>query len=331
MKKFIILLVGILLLTTGCGKIGKKEVIRDLNKKIQGLKSYYVEGKMEIINNEDVYKYDVYVAYKNKDLFKVSLKNESNNHEQIILKNKEGVYVLTPSLNKSFKFESNWPYNNSQIYLLQSILSDINNDKALEFNSKDDSYIITTSVNYPNNKDLVKQNIYLDKKLNLKQVLVLNSNGNAEIKMIFNKISENNKFEDDYFDLKKTMETTKVEEQSIDVSKIDDAIFPMYLPSNTSLKSQNTISKDNGERLILTFAGDKPFVLVEETISKSNELEIVPTLGEPTILLDTIGSLSENSASWISNGIEYYIASDVLSEDELSNIAKSISTIPVMK
>ena len=196
MKKFIILLVGILLLTTGCGKIGKKEVIRDLNKKIQGLKSYYVEGKMEIINNEDVYKYDVYVAYKNKDLFKVSLKNESNNHEQIILKNKEGVYVLTPSLNKSFKFESNWPYNNSQIYLLQSILSDINNDKALEFNSKDDSYIITTSVNYPNNKDLVKQNIYLDKKLNLKQVLVLNSNGNAEIKMIFNKISENNKFED---------------------------------------------------------------------------------------------------------------------------------------
>ena len=117
----------------------------------------------------------------------------------------------------------------------------------------------------------------------------------------------------------------------LEVSKIDDAIFPMYLPSNTSLKSQNTISKDNGERLILTFAGDKPFVLVEETISKSNELEIVPTLGEPTILLDTIGSLSENSASWISNGIEYYIASDVLSEDELSNIAKSISTIPVMK
>lgn len=100
MKKFIILLVGILLLTTGCGKIGKKEVIRDLNKKIQGLKSYYVEGKMEIINNEDVYKYDVYVAYKNKDLFKVSLKNESNNHEQIILKNKEGVYVKTQESTK---------------------------------------------------------------------------------------------------------------------------------------------------------------------------------------------------------------------------------------
>jgi len=37
---------------------------------------------------------------------RVSLKNKTNNHEQIILKNSDGVYVLTPSLNKSFKFQS---------------------------------------------------------------------------------------------------------------------------------------------------------------------------------------------------------------------------------
>ena len=35
------------------------------------------------------------------------------------------VRVLTPSLNKSFKFQSDWPYNNSQVYLLQTLLSDI--------------------------------------------------------------------------------------------------------------------------------------------------------------------------------------------------------------
>ena len=32
--------------------------------------------------------------------------------EQIILKNDEGVYVLSPNLNKSFKFQSKRPYNN---------------------------------------------------------------------------------------------------------------------------------------------------------------------------------------------------------------------------
>ena len=35
------------------------------------------------------------------------------------------VRVLTPTLNKSFKFQSDWPYNNSQVYLLQTLLSDI--------------------------------------------------------------------------------------------------------------------------------------------------------------------------------------------------------------
>lgn len=93
MKKFIGIFVFLMLFLTGCGKYGEKEILRDLNKNINGLKAYYLEGKMEIINNEDVYKYDVKVSFKEDDYYKVSLKNESNNHEQIILKNDDGVYV----------------------------------------------------------------------------------------------------------------------------------------------------------------------------------------------------------------------------------------------
>ena len=176
MKKVLILSISLLCLfmLTGCGKYGKSEIMKDLNKKIKNTKAYYVEGEMEIINNEDTYKYNVKVSYKAKDYYKVSLKNQSNNHEQIILKNDDGVYVLTPSLNKSFKFESEWPYNNSQVYLLQSVVNDINNDKALSFEEKDDRYVFTTSVNYPNNRSLVKQMIYFDKKLNLKEIHVIN-------------------------------------------------------------------------------------------------------------------------------------------------------------
>ena len=66
MKKFIGILVLLMLFTTGCGKYGEKEILRDLNKNIDNLKAYYLEGKMEIINNEDVYKYDVKVSFKEK-------------------------------------------------------------------------------------------------------------------------------------------------------------------------------------------------------------------------------------------------------------------------
>ncbi len=330
MKK-IIGICAILLLLTGCGKTTKKDILKDLNKKINSMNSYYIEGNMEIINNEDVYKYNINVSYKAKDFYRVSLKNDSNGHEQIILKNKEGVFVLTPSLNKSFKFESEWPYSNSQVYLLESILKDMKNDKSLEFKEENGNYVFTSKVNYPNNRTLIKQNIYFDKNLNLKKVDVLNEEGNIEIKMIFNKIDTKPKFDDEYFSLNKNIEVSIVDESIKPVTKIDDAIFPMFLPDNTTLKSKDTISKNDGERIILTFEGDKPFVLVEETISIPEELEIIPTIGEPTMLIDTIGSLSDNSVSWISNGMQYYISSSALSEEELLSVAKSISTIPVMK
>ena len=36
---------------------------------------------------------------------------------QIILRNEEGVFVLTPALNKSFRFQSDWPQNSSRLFI----------------------------------------------------------------------------------------------------------------------------------------------------------------------------------------------------------------------
>ena len=63
----------------------------------------------------------------------------------------DGVYVLTPTLNKSFKFQSKWPYNNSQSYLLQSIINDMENDANLKMTKQDGNYVFTSEVNYKNN------------------------------------------------------------------------------------------------------------------------------------------------------------------------------------
>ena len=214
MKKkllFTLLLTGIFILS-GCGKAGEKEVIKDLNKKINDSKSYYIEGTLEIVNNEDVYTYDVKVSYKEEDNYKVDLINKVNNHEQIILRNKEGVYVVTPRINKSFKFQSDWPYNNSQVYLLKPLLDDINNDENKTFEETKEGYKITTGVNYPNNQKLVKQEILIDKDMNIKKVIVLNKDGNKEITMNFDKIDLKSKFKENYFDLKEIIDVK--EEQS---------------------------------------------------------------------------------------------------------------------
>ena len=98
----------------------------------------------------------------------------------------------------------------------------------------------------------------------------------------------------------------------------------MYLPTGTVLEGQEKVSKTDGERVILTFTGDKSFTLVEETVDVLDELTIIPTYGEPSFINDTIGAITDNSLNWTSNGIEYYIVSDVMNKEELLNVAKSI-------
>lgn len=355
-KKLLFLLVGGLFLLGGCSKATESDIIKDLTKKINNANSYYIEGTLEIVNNEDIYTYDVEVSYARKDNYKVRLVNNVNNHEQIILRNSEGVYVVTPRINKSFKFQSDWPYNNSQVYLLSPLLEDITSDDNRVFEEVKDGYKLTVAANYPNNPKLVKQEILLDKNSNIKSVTVIDKDGNKQISMNYKKIDLNSKFKNSYFDLKEIIDvkedntpsedntttenkntntndnkeqkdSTKTEE----TSSIEDVIYPMYLPSNTHLSNKEKVTKESGERLILTFDGDNPFMLIEETIAKEKEHLIVPTYGDLELMASTVAIVNENSVNWIDNNIEYYVVSDKLSKQELLNIARSISVLPVSK
>ena len=332
MKKIFLMLMFSLLLVSGCGKYSESDVVKDLEKKISKASAYQLDGSLEIVNNDEVYNYDVEVSYKKDNYYKVSLTNTVNDHTQVILKNDDGVYVLTPSLNKSFKFQSDWPYSNSQIYLLSALVNDIQNDKERTFEETKNGYQFTTAVNYPNNRNLVNQTIEMNKNLKIKTVKVYNSDHVICMTMNFKNIDYSPTFKKDYFDLDTTMNTySESIEQTQETSSLDDSIYPLVIPTGTKLTSEEKIQKDVGERIIMTFDGDKPFLLVEETANVEEEFTIIPTYGEPYRLMDTLGVMTDNSLSWVSNGIEYYLVSDVLSQDELIEVAQSINVLPTMK
>ena len=368
MKKVGLILIAVLLFVTGCGKVDKSSVISDFKKSVNKSKSYVLNGTMEIINDEDVFKYTIETKYlhDDNDYYKVTLVKQTNNHEQIILKNDEGVYVVTPSLNKSFKFQSNWPNNSSQSYLLSSLLNDMNNDNESSFEEKDGYYIIKNKVEYPNNEELVYEKVYFDKKNNLKKVEVYNDQDMIKIKVEFTNIDMKASLDEDEFALSKlitepeckencdsnnnsinsnqtqnntenkannsTIEdnTTDTTTQNKPTASIEDVIYPLYVPENTSLKSKDVVDTEDGERVILTFAGDNSFVLVEETMSVSDEFEIIPVYGDPEIINDSIGALSANSLSWTSNNVNYYLTGTTLSKDDLLNIATSMNNVGVV-
>ncbi|MEE0683154.1 MAG: outer membrane lipoprotein carrier protein LolA [Bacilli bacterium] len=331
MKKILLLFFFSIFLFAGCGKYGEKDVIKDFSKKVDDAKAYYIDGTLEIVNNDNVYNYDVEVAYKEKNYYRVSLTNTSNNHTQVILKNDDGVYVVTPALNKSFKFQSDWPYSNSQIYLLESLIQDIKDDDDRIFKETKDGYSFMTAVNYPNNRNLVKQKINLSKKLKLKKVQVYNSDSVICMTMEYKKIDYSPTFKKNYFSLNTVMKTYSVEDTVEQTGVLEESIYPLMIPSGTRLTNEEKIDKGNGERIIMTFDGEKPFLLVEETANIENEFTVVPTYGEPYQLMDTLGVMTNNSLNWTTNGIEYYLVSDVLNQEELVEVAQSIGVVQTMK
>lgn len=380
MKK-ILVLICLSIMLCGCGKVKKEDIVKDLKSTVNGVKSYKLTGNMEISNDEETFTYSLESNYLKGDYYKVRLVNQTNNHEQIILKTDGDVYVITPSLNKSFKFQSDWPKNSSQSYLLGNLVSDIEGDKDLEFSENDNGYVIKTKVNYPNNAELKYQKIYLNKKKLPEKVEVYNENDIVKIKVTFTSIDLKAGLKKDNFKLEEYVKDTEINDTTLNkpnqndnnenkptdnnsnnsenkpadnntnttcteedttcqnkenngsatntdatqnTGTIENIIYPLYIPSNTYLTSSEKLSTARGTRVILTFSGEKNFVLIEEPTVKETEMEIIPVYGEPFLLSESIGALSANSLSWDVNNISYYLASTELNANEMQSIANSL-------
>jgi len=231
-------------------------------------------------------------------------------------------------LNKSFKFQSEWPYNNSQSYLLHNLLNDIKNDNEYSFEVVDNGFIITTKTNYSNNKDLVSQKIYLDKDKNISSVEVFDFNGIVKLKFSVNDIDYNSNYDLDYFKLDNNMTVGSIVDE--DVSHLNDIVYPMYIPQNTFLSSQDKVSVSSGERVIMTFAGDYPFMLIQETVNSDGE-NVLSVSGEPLQLCDTVGVIDESSITWINDDTLYYLVSNTLDKDQLIDVANSLTVASIQK
>ena len=376
LKKIIGLTLAILLLVTGCGEKSGEDVVKSVSDKVSEASSYNLKGNMEIYTNEETFTYSIEVDFLKDNFYKVKMVNQTNNHEQIILRNSDAVYVITPSLNKSFKFQSEWPENSSQAYILASILSDINNDSSKTIEEVDGSYVVKSVVNYPNNPDLAYQKTTMDKDGNLKKNEIYNDKDELKMKVTFTSIDYKASLKEEDFVLEQyitedTEENTDTKEQTNtdteentpnnqennnttedksetdcegeackeeetengacegdacteETGSIENILYPLYVPSNTYLSSSDKVNTDVGDRIILTFAGDKNFVLVEEAATVAEEFEIIPVYGDPLIVNDTIGALGANSLSWTKDNISYYLTGTDLSTEELLTIGESI-------
>lgn len=328
MKKSIVL-IAVLMLTivaTACGKDKPVDVMKELQTR--EIPSYKVSAEMTVNSGTTPQKYMVDVSFKGPDYYKVDIKNESSNgQQQVILKNKHGVYVINPLLNKMFKFQSEWPDNGGQSYIYQALIKDIISDKNVKMTVGKKNYIFETKTRYAENKNIPTQKIALDKKtLAPKKVTIFDSEQKELIVVDFGKMELNPKFEKGDFSSKKILASSQenAPKQSSEGNK-----FTVKYPAENVAGAGLVGEKYVGDKVVMTFeGGDKSYTLIERKSIKANSPLLIKEIGEPINLGTTIGTLTENAVTWTSNGVDYMVASDNLTQGELVEVASSVYISP---
>ncbi|OKL36466.1 LolA family protein [Domibacillus mangrovi] len=316
MKKWMGLLAIVLLLVSACGAPTKEDVVTEINEKVKNAAGYKAKAVLEIQAGKEKQSYNVDIWNKQHTYYRVHLASVTNKHSQTILKNKSGIYVMTPSIGKSFKYDNNWPENSSQSYLFESLAADIKADGEATFKETAKHYVFETKTRYTNNKILPRQQITFNKgDLTPVMVKVMDKQEKPVITVIFKKVDLNPTFAKKDFERKET--TTKETAGSVEEE------FTVHYPvaiTDSQLIDETRI----GDRVVLTYGGDKPFTLIQKRALALNGQSVVSASGNMTDMGFAAGESAEGSLTWIYNDVEFMMASDVMTKGEMEYMAASM-------
>ncbi|GAB3045322.1 LolA family protein [Virgibacillus ainsalahensis] len=324
-----IVMFGLIILMAACGEKTQEDVVSKLQENLEEMDGYKATAEMVMSTGQEDQQFNIDIWHKKEDFYRVTLANEQDEKgSQVILKNEDGVFVLTPALNKSFKFQTEWPENSSQPYLYQSLVQDVLSDEEAAFEATDNHYIFKTKTNYQSNNNLPSQEIYFDKDSYMPALVkVMDKDQNVLVQVEFTNVEMDPSFEEDDFTMDKSMTSSNAQDAPVSGQEMDDTlsvVYPTFL-AGSELIEQKDVELENGKRVILTFSGEKDFTLVEETT------EVLPTLSSPqevngdiVNLGHTVAALSENRIEWSYEGVDFTLASEELTREEFIQVAQSV-------
>jgi len=208
-------------------------------------------------------------------------------------------------------------------------VNDVLTDEEILYEATDSHYVFHTKTNYQNNNNLPYQEIYFDKK-NLTPVLikVLDTDKNSLVEVSFSSFELNPSFQESDFDVEENLEAESTETLSPEIEEIENDPFMILFPlftAGSELTEKKEVVLEERQRVIMTFTGEKNFTLVQE------KMDTIPTISSPQEINGdivnlgfTIGALSDNAIEWTHNGVDFYLASEDLTTEELIEVAQSV-------
>ncbi|TCZ76554.1 outer membrane lipoprotein carrier protein LolA [Paenibacillus albiflavus] len=334
----IVLVIAVVLV--GCGKKDAGGVVKDLGKVVSSMESYQGAGRMILQSGQQPQEYAVEVWYQSPHFYRIMLKNEEKDITQIVLRNEDGVFVLTPHLNKSFRFQSDWPENQQQVYLYQSLVKSITEDAQRNFTTDKESYVFEVAANYSTGT-LTRQKIWLDQKsLKPQKVEVSDASNHVVVKVDFTTFEFGKKFEKDSFDMQRNMTsfnlqsmqtmTPPQEDQDHQSDQVD--LVDLYIPNGVSQQDISTVKYGENDALLIRYTGKYNYSVLE---AKPREQAVSSMIaGDIVDLGFTMAVMTgdeKRTLSWISDGVEYRLTTSDLPKEEMIQVAQSSNNPTMMK
>ena len=332
----LVLLMVFTLLLGGCfGQKTPEDVVGDLSGTLDRMQGYKSQAVLTMQTGSTPMEYDVQVWYEKPTNYRVALTSKQRGITQIILRNDEGVFVLTPHLNKSFRFQSGWPENNGPLYLYETLARSIIDDTDRQMQMDDKQYVFEVKANYSGNRSLTKQKIWLTEDFKPTHAEIMDSSMNPLVKIDFTEFVFNPSFENNAFDKDHNMSTSSLpsvptmgqvgggatQEQP---SSQFGVIVPTYVPDGVQQGDIEPVTRDGERTVVLMYKGAYNYRLIE---ARPTAATVSYEQGMPVDLGFTIGVLtqtvdSQRYLTWELDGVEFTLTGD-LPEEEMVKVAQS--------
>lgn len=292
------------------------------------LTSYHMEANMETLTHDDKRNFYVCIDYKkdnDKDLFRISLLDKNINQQQIMLRNKDGVYVLTPSLNQVYTFTGDYPLNSQKPYLFHSMLEALDSEYNIEKVS--DGYLLSFVPKYENSPNWVKEDIKLSLEFKPMWVNIYDQNNTIVCSVNFTKAEFNVDLSEDDFNVEINMKNAK--ETSSTINRSDEEL-PFVVVDNiiNSELNEQTEATVNGKTVyILSYKGNQNFTIIQSVVETTEELSYQTVSGTIVEFTQGLGVFNNSYLTYYYNGIKYEIYSSSLTVNEMIDIVSSLDVI----
>jgi len=317
-------------LVVGCGAPSEKKVAEQLetHKEHLDTSNYKSTATMTVQMDNNSQSYYVETWYESPDVYRIALGDANKTIHQIIVHNKSGMFIVSPSLGKVFRFTGNWAQNQGHIYLYDQILQQIISSKTVKMAKSSGQYTFDLPIS-PANDVVVKEHVEIDAKtLNPQTVSLLDKNAKAVVTIQFNSFKTGLTFNEGDFDPQKLINVADTKQASRTTMAADETVGSIE-PDRTfgATLTVNETTPDNAQ--LLRYTGDKSFTLEEwramagfSGLPSVAMAALVDMYGVPAMY--NAGN-NAHQLTWLNNGVEFSLTSANLSMDQMEQVA--ISTL----